>query len=159
MRTVVTRKRQPARAWPVILFIAVVIAAGFGLASTGNFRNPIGFLLQAQGRAGFADRAVPADTNGTDPASATGSGPSGSLNTAVRNTISAGSANASAARSGNFGSGGDGENATSVNWSQVGGVLFNLWYLGATAAALIILQKLGGAILRRVRGRGQPATV
>jgi hypothetical protein len=42
---------------------------------------------------------------------------------------------------------------TSITWSAIGGVLYNVWFLFAAAAVVIVVQTVGGGIWQKVRQR------
>lgn len=48
------------------------------------------------------------------------------------------------------------EESVSINWSSIGGVLFNLWYLAATTAIIVIIQRPLGYLITRIRRRFHP---
>lgn len=51
---------------------------------------------------------------------------------------------------------GGGERMEGGGTLQIGGILFNIWYLFATSAVVIILQKPTGFMIERLRRRIQP---
>ena len=129
----------------IIVFILLVGLTGLGLAATGHLSNPFGFLSQGQGRA-------------------EGKPPMG--NNAGGSTRGTTSANASAPTNAQFppnsGDRGEGGGQANINWSQIGDVAFNLWYLFATTAVIIVIQKGGGYLIRQIkqiRQRTHPAAL
>ncbi len=48
---------------------------------------------------------------------------------------------------------GEGGSDSSISWSAIGGVLYNVWFLFAAAAVVIIVQTIGGGMIRRVKQR------
>src|ERR1041385_2101627 len=113
-----TRKRQSTKIVPIILFIVIVALTGYGLVATGHFSNPFGFLMQTQG--------------GGRPANF--------------NNRSKGNASSTAANlnpPGDRGGPSEASSSISIDWSQIGSVFFNLWYLCATTAVVIVVQKIG----------------
>ncbi len=42
---------------------------------------------------------------------------------------------------------------TSITWSAIGSVLYNVWFLFAAAAVVIVVQTVGGGIWQKVRQR------
>lgn len=127
------RKRTTTSIRWIAIFIMIVGLTGLGLAATGHLSNPFGFLSQGQGHA----EGRPAN--------------SANLTTANQAT---GSQNASAPTNAQTPPGG-GSNQASINWSQIGDVAFNLWYLFATTAVIIIVQKGGGYLIRHMKQIGQ----
>jgi len=86
------------------------------------------------------------------------------LNTANQNASSANASaptNAQTLPSGGSDRG-EGGGQTSINWSQIGEVAFNLWYLFATTAVIIVIQKGGGYLIgqiKQLRQRARPAAL
>lgn len=118
------RKRKSTL--PILLFIALVALTGYGLATTGHLNNPFAFLSQTQGDR----RPANFDSRSTGDAPAT-------------------------PQFAQRGEGGpdEGGSTISINWSQAGDVLFNLWYLAATTAVVIVVQKVGGFLIKQIRPR------
>jgi len=143
-----TRRRKSNGLIGIVIFIAFVGLSGFALAATGQFSNPFGFLIQAQGRG--EGRPPMGDANG-------GTRPVRSFNggTGSTNTTPSGSTNvAQVPPAGEQGSGGE---QASINWSQLGNVLFDLWFLCATTAVVIVAQKAGRYLIQQVKQHRQPA--
>ena len=46
-----------------------------------------------------------------------------------------------------------GGSQSSVDWSRIGGVLYNVWFLFAAAAVVVVVQTVGGSIKQRVKIR------
>ena len=133
-KPVVSRKRKSTNILPIILFIALVVFAGFELAATGHLSNPFGFLTQSQGHAG----GPPMDRNNSSVAVVNSNAPSNAQ------FLSRGPDD-----------GGD-SSSISIDWSQITTVLFNLWYLCATTAVVIVVQKIAGYLIHQVKQRRQP---
>ena len=135
-KPIVSRKRKSTNVLPILLFIALVVFAGFGLAATGNLSNPFGFLTQSQGHRDGppmnANNQVAANSNASSSAQFSARGPD---------------------------DGGGDSSSISIDWSQITTVLFNLWYLCATTAVVIVLQKVGGYLIHQVKQRRQPLAI
>jgi len=128
------RKRRSTRTFPIVVFIALVIVIGLGLAATGHLSNPFGFLMQGRGPQMGAEGA-PAG-NRSRPSAPAG----GSFQPRERGGTE----------------GGGSTDAITINWSQAGDVAFNLWFLAATTAVIIVVSKFSGFLIRQVRQRRQP---
>lgn len=106
-----------------ILFFILLVASGAALAGTGNWSNPFTvFSMGAQGA--HRERG-----EGFEPPQRT------------ENTTSERPA---------FGEGRTG-NTDSVNWSQFGQVLYNVWILFATAGVIILISLPWRALRQRSR--------
>ena len=52
---------------------------------------------------------------------------------------------------------GEGGDQSSISWSAIGSVLYNVWFLFAAAAVVIVVQTVGGGIIQKFR-QGVPRT-
>jgi len=122
-------QRRKSTNWRgIIIFLVLVGLMGYALASSGNLDNPFRIFMQAQGRGEGNFEARP-----EGEASERGEMPEG----------------------GEF-QGRGGEESVSINWSSIGGVLFNLWYLAATTAVIIIIQRPLRYLIARIWRRFHP---
>lgn len=122
-------QRRKSTNWRgIIIFLVLVGLTGYALASSGNLDNPFRIFTQAQGR---GEGTFPERPEGE--ASERGEMPEGA----------------------EF-QGRGGEESASINWSSIGSVLFNLWYLAATTAVIIIIQRPLGFLITRIRQRFHP---
>ena len=48
---------------------------------------------------------------------------------------------------------GEGGDQSSISWSAIGGVLYNVWFLFAAAAVVIIVQTVGSGLVQSVKLR------
>ncbi len=48
---------------------------------------------------------------------------------------------------------GEGGDQSSISWSAIGGVLYNVWFLFAAAAVFMVMQMVGGGIIQKFRQR------
>jgi hypothetical protein len=121
---------------PIIVFIAIVAITGVGLVATGHFSNPFGFLTQGdRGPDNFDNRSAGNNFDQNRPAADNSTAPQ-------------------FAQRGDGGGFDEGGNTISINWSQAGNVVFDLWYIAATTAVVIIVQKVGGFLIQQIRQRG-----
>ncbi len=116
-------KNNRRKALWIILFVILVGLSGVGLAASGNFENPVSALIG--GGEGGERRGPPA-------------GMSDQQGTRPQQGA------------GQQGEGGD---QSSINWSSIGSVLYNVWFLFAASAVVIVLQTVGGGIIQRVKQR------
>ncbi len=119
-------KRKFSKVIWIVIFIFIVGITGYVLSSTGNMRNPFSAfsaLSQTNGQGLQGDR-----------------GPEVAGETNRRPPDAAGN-----------GEGGSGQ--ASLAWSQIGGVLFNVWFLFATANVVIVVQPVMGYVKHRLRPR------
>ncbi len=117
------RKNNRRKALWITIFVLLIGLTGLGLAASGNFENPLGALI------------------GSGEGRQRGAPPAGVSN---QNTGTQPQAE------GQRGEGGD---QSSMSWSAIGGVLYNVWFLFAAAAVFIIVQTLGGGIIQKFRQR------
>ncbi|MBI1281412.1 MAG: hypothetical protein GC179_25015 [Anaerolineaceae bacterium] len=115
------RKNNRRKAFWIMVFVVLVGLSGLGLASSGNFENPLGALIGGSGEGG--QRGGPSAGAGNQPP---------------------------AQGAGQRGEGGD---QSSISWSAIGGVLYNVWYLFAAAAVVIIVQTVGGGLSQMIKRR------
>lgn len=125
---------KSSRLIPLILFIALVVVSGYALVATGHFSNPFAFLSTTQGGEHRPEGNLQPPSGGTQVR------PARSNNSAAP-----------------VGEGGGDMNAVNISWSQLGDVLFNVWFLCATTAVLIVVQKVLAAFIKLIKPRGQPA--
>jgi hypothetical protein len=121
-------KRKYRKVIWIIVFTFVIGITGCVLSSTGNMRNPFAVftaLAQASEQGPQADRgqAVVGGNVRRPPDDAAN------------------------------GEGGGERGEASIAWSQIGGVLFNVWFLLATADMVIIVQTVMGYLKERLRPR------
>lgn len=116
-------KNNRRKALWIILFVILVGLGGVGLAASGNFENPVSALIGSGGEGG--QRGAPPSGTGEQR----GAPPQGA---------------------GQQGEGGD---QSSINWSSIGSVLYNVWFLFAASAVVIVLQTVGGSIIQMVKQR------
>lgn len=121
------RKTTPIRG--IIIFVVLVIISGIGLYASNNFDNPLSAVtgLFSLGAGGGQER---------------GARPDGDFAEGTRPERGGG---------GDFDERG-GENG-SVNWSQFGEVLFNVWFISAVTAVLIVGQQTFSFFTRWMRQR------
>ncbi len=119
-------KRKFSKVVWIVIFTLVVWITGYALSSTGNMRNP------------FSVFSALSQTNGQG--SQGDSGPELAGGTNRRPPDAAGN-----------GEGGSGQG--SLAWSQIGGVLFNVWFLFAAANVVIVVQTVMGDVKDRLRPR------
>ena len=106
-----------------ILFILVVVACGYALVVSGNMRNPFNVLTEITSLTVFSEQGAP--TDGEFAVDSTR--PVGDMSTEDAGTPPAGDFE-----------GGSPDGQTSIQWSQVGGVLFNLWFLAAASVFVML---------------------
>ena len=116
-------KNNRRKALWITLFVILVGISGLGLAASGNMQNPLGALMGG----GEGDRR--------------GGPPAGETNQ-----------NRSQPPAGSF-QRGEGGDQSSINWSGIGGVLYNVWFLFAMSAVVIVIQTVGGGIIQTVKQR------
>ncbi|MCC6616065.1 MAG: hypothetical protein IT320_21525 [Anaerolineae bacterium] len=118
----------------VLILIAVVAAGGIALAATGNLENPLRVLTTSSGGGeGFQDR----DREGfTPPAQQDGT------------------ATTVAERGG--GAEGRGGSSDSIQWSQIGSVLYDVWVILAVTAVVVLVGTPIGRTIKWLRQRGAP---
>ncbi len=145
----------------IVAFILFVGITGYALAASGNMSNPFSFLTQGGGRERGGDfgggrdggQFAPPSTVQSNSATTTttDSGltpPVGFAAPSVPPTSDAASSGTSfQSDRGERGFPGEGGFAS----SQVGGVLFNLWFICAITAVVVVLQQSIDFIRRRMR--------
>jgi len=125
----------------MVIFILIVAASGYALAVSGNMRNPFTVVSEISNLVNSADGNAP--TNGEFRVA----------------QARANDGSAPSAPQGNFEARGSGEQTT-IQWSQFGSVVFNLWFLAATAAFVMVADRILGfaskplyRVMRRQRVR------
>ena len=119
------RKFNRRKALWITLFILVVSLSGFALAASGNLENPLGTLVGGSGGHEGRERGTPPSTSGDQ----TETQPTGT------------------------GRGEGGGDQSSFNFSQIGSVLNNVWFLFAITAVVIVVQTIGGGLIQRLKQR------
>lgn len=118
------RKNNRRKALWITVFVVLVSLSGFALAASGNFENPLAAFVGGGGREGGGQRGAPPQQS--------------SDQTSTR-----------PAR----GAGGEGGDQSSFSISQIGSVLYNVWFLFAITAVVIVVQTVGGGLIQRLRQR------
>jgi len=118
------RKNNRRKALWITIFVLLISLTGLGLAASGNFENPLGALIGGSGE-GRQRGAPPA---GVSSQTTSTQPPQGIQR-------------------------GEGGDQSSISWAAVGGVLYNVWFLFAAAAVVIVVQTLGGGIIQMVKLR------
>jgi len=120
------RKNNRRKALWITIFVLIVGLSGFALSASGNFENPLSALIGGNGGEGGRRGAPPAGVSGQ--------------------TSSAQPSQGTFQR-------GEGGDQSSISWSAIGGVLYNVWFLFAAAAVVIIVQTIGGGLIQTVKQR------
>lgn len=107
----------------IVIFMLIVGITGYALSSTGNVRNPFTVFSALT----QASAQGPQVAGGTDRRP-----PDGAANGGERI---------------------GGPQGGSIAWSQIGGVLFNVWFLFAVAGLVIIFQTVMGYVKESLRPR------
>lgn len=131
------------RRWQIgiLIFIALVIISGFALAQSGHMENP--FQVFSMLGVGNAEGRPERDF---EPAGE-GQHQAGQPPTAPRSEAF-----------GRHGSEGDRGGGTTIAWSQIGDVLFDIWFICAvTAVVIVVSYPLGWFRQRRRATRQQVA--
>lgn len=167
------RKTTPIRG--IILFIIAVAMSGYALAATNHFDNPfaeisdsvaMGNLVDGQFGSSAASLDTTTDTSGTAKPSFDQllAQDSSSINTLDTSVISAGDQTVTLAADSTFaekpvdaGNGGTGHDENSIQWSQIGDVLFDLWFLCAATVFVIVMQQIVVFMIRGLKRRNRPA--
>ncbi len=131
-----TRRRTTNGLIGIFILLVVVIAGGAALTATGNLENPLRIFSTAgwgegggfRGDEGFEPPAQPDAT-----------------------TFTAGQRGA-----GFEGRGGEG-GADSIQWSQIGSVLYDVWVILVVTALVVLIGTPLGRAIRWLRQRGAPA--
>jgi len=117
----------------ILILLAVVAVGGVALAATGNLDNPLSvFTTSSGGGEQFRDRegiAPPEQQDGT------------------ATTVS---------ESGARPAGREGGNSDSIQWSQIGSVLYDVWVIVAVTAVVVIIGTPIGRTIKWLRQRGAP---
>ena len=167
------RKTRPVRG--IIIFIIIVAISGYALAATNHFDNPFteisdsmatGNLVDGQFGSSAASLDTATDTTGTAKPSfdALLAEESSSTNTLDTSAISTDDETVTLAADSSVsekpldaGDRGAGHDENSIQWSQIGGVLFDLWFLCAATVFVIIMQQIVGFMIRGLKRRTRPA--
>lgn len=162
------RKTTPVRG--IILFIVIVAISGYALAATNHFDNPfaeisdtvsMGNLLDGQLGSGAASLdTTTANTQAGKPSIGDLMAQDTSLTSgakAVDENVTITSGDAFSASPLDAGNGDAGHDENSIQWSQIGDVLFDLWFLCAATVFVIIMQQIVGSIIRGLKRRTRPA--
>jgi hypothetical protein len=167
------RKTTPVRG--IIVFIIAVAISGYTLAATNHFDNPfaeisdtvsMGNLIDGQ----FGTDAASLDTTASDTGSAKpsfdqllaqDSSSTNALDTSEGSTddetVTLAADSSFAQKPLDTGDRGAGHDENSIQWSQIGDVLFDLWFLCAATVFVIILQQIVGSVIRGLKRRTHPA--
>lgn len=125
-----SKKRRPFRWAGVLIFVVLVAITGFALNRKGYWDNPFDHLMNNSGEGhdssgereppgGLNREAMPRDSEAGNPFRPEGGKPGGA---------SAG--------------------LDAIAWSQIGGVLFDLWFLFAATAVVILTARLAGYVVK-----------
>ena len=117
------RKNNRRKALWIILFVVLVGIGGFALAATGHLESPLDTLISG----GERERGGPPQGFTSQDNST-----QPQRETAFR---------------------GEGGQQSGINWSHIGDVLYNVWFLFAAAAIIIVVQTVGGSIKQMVKFR------
>ncbi len=124
------RKQKRTHIIGALIFLALIAILGFGLIATGNFHNPIDFLMGGQHQGGQREStSQPTDNNGGVGPASDHAGPPTSNNGDIGPT---------ADHAGPPG----GDDSNGIAWNQIGGVFSDLWILSAIAACYILVQQI-----------------
>ncbi|HEX2905365.1 MAG TPA: hypothetical protein VHO69_00785 [Phototrophicaceae bacterium] len=140
-----TQTRSTRRVIGSIIFIIIVVISGVALAANGNLSNPFTVIPEisalVSGTVGFPGAGGERPEGGGEGRPAMG--PSGGERTRPEG------------RPEGFGER-DGGNDTTIQWSAFGGVLFNVWFIAAVTAVIMIVSYPLGFVVKRLR-RPRPA--
>lgn len=141
-------RRSNRRTWIIkIAFIALVVVSGIALAQSGDLRNPFTVFSRLTGnqfggfeRGGFERGERPEGVNQQGEGGSTtpqgfrrGERPEG------------------------FGREGRGiDDAITLNWNAFDGVLFDLWFIAAAAAVIMVIGPLVGKLIKKLRPPRRP---
>ena len=131
------RKAQSQRG--IVIFLAVVLVSGGLLWSTGNMKNPFSVIPNIANLITNGYQPKGGNNNATQANAQAGKG-TDNTKPATGDKQPAMAASATPAPAPKAGGGGKDNNT--IQWNQFGNVLFNFWYLAATAATLILLGQL-----------------
>ncbi|MCL4251653.1 MAG: hypothetical protein KJ065_26110 [Anaerolineae bacterium] len=132
-----TRRRKTNNLIGIFILLVVVIAGGAALAATGNLENPLRIFSTVGGGEGGGFRGG----EGFEPPAQ----PDGTTFTA------------SEPGEGFAGRGGGEGGADSIQWSQIGSVLYDVWVMLAVTALVVLIGTPLGRALKWLRQRGAPA--
>lgn len=123
-------RQHSLRRWiGIVVFIAVVAASGYALSASGNMRNPFTVFSE------LSSLTASGEQGGDRPAfDQAGSGET-----------------RPEPPSGGFRGEGGGENQTTIQWSEIGGVLFNAWFIAAMSAVVMVVAPMVGFIIRQAK--------
>ncbi|MEO8610766.1 MAG: hypothetical protein ABI690_22905 [Chloroflexota bacterium] len=170
------KKTTPVRG--ILIFIVIVAISGYALVATKHFDSPfaeisdtvaMGNLIDGQFGADAAsltssdttvdtgtakpsfDSLLAQDTStvSTVDGAGIGSTSDSSITLTSSDTFSASALDA--------GNGAAGHDENSIQWSQIGDVLFDLWFLCAATVFVIIMQQIVGFLIRGLKRRTPPA--
>lgn len=110
-----------------LVFFTMIVVGGVGLVASGNWENPFAVLTQSTSGGDMSERGAPPEST-TTTESTTGA--------SERAAMSEGS------------SGG-----IAISWSQLGNVLYNVWFLFAAAAVVMVISLPFSAIRKALRQR------
>jgi hypothetical protein len=167
------KKTTPVRG--ILVFIVIVAISGYALAATNHFDNPFTEISDSVAMGNLVDGQFGADaaslnTTTSDTGTAKPSfdtllaQDSSSTNTLDTSAISTDDETVTLAADSTFaekpldtGNGIAGHDENSIQWSQIGDVLFDLWFLCAATVFVIIMQQIVGFMIRGLKRRNRPA--
>lgn len=128
------KQRSPLRKYiGIALFLVLLAVSGYGLVATGNFRNPFTAVTQMLSGGGSGGEF-------------TRQAPTGETSSEVRQPPQGGTR-----------SEGGSESQTTVTWSEIGGMLFNLWFMAAISAVIMLIHYPLEFLTRRFKTVLKPA--
>jgi hypothetical protein len=140
-----TQTRSTRRVIGSIIFIIIVVISGVALAANGNLRNPFIVIPEisalVSGTASFPGAGGERPERGGEGRPAMG--PSGGERTRPEG------------RPEGLGERGAVDD-TAIQWSEFGGVLFNVWFIAAVTAVMMVVSYPLGFVVKRLR-RPRPA--
>ena len=119
-----------------LLFILVVVVCGYALAVSGNLRNPFTVLTEITNLTISGEQSAPPE------------GEFAAEDARPERDMSVDSADTPPA--GDF-VGGSPDNQTSIQWNEIGGVLFNLWFLAAASVFVMLVGRPLSLLLKPLR--------
>jgi hypothetical protein len=144
-RIIMIRKRKSTNLVGIAVFVVLVIVTGYILAATDNFDNPFDEIAFLQGAGGMDGQFAAPDAD---------------ANFTLADGQSAGTSLSSDEFQLPPDSGDTGfREMDSISWSQLGSVFFDLWFLCAVTAVVIVVQQVlsAGRNLYKSRFAGVPA--
>ncbi len=146
-------RRSNRQTWMLKLaFIAIVVASGAALAQNGDLRNPFTVFAQITGnqlgrfeREGF-ERGERSEGFQPPEAAQQGTGTDGAAIAAPE-----GFRRGERPEGGGRGAGRGIDDAITLNWSAFAGVLFDVWFIAAAAAVIMLIGPLVGKLIKRLR--------